>query len=165
MTQPPPRNHRISWVGWHPEGSLSPTSGSKQDNPKIQTLCLREFSKCFLNSSSMGLWPLPWRACSRAWPPSGEEPFPNPQGLAIPWHSSMLFPQALSLSQRAEFSAAPLLPLWGAAAIMRPPLTPSALDRTNPGTSAASHTSCPLDPSPSLQPSFVHSIQQYVPLT
>lgn len=42
-------------------------------------------------------------------PPSGEEPFLNTQ-LPLPWQSSMPFPWALSLSQRAELSAAPPLP-------------------------------------------------------
>jgi len=42
-------------------------------------------------------------------PPSGAHPVPNPQ-LPLPWHSSMRFPPALLLSQRAELSAAPPLP-------------------------------------------------------
>ena len=42
--------------------------------------------------------------------PSGADPFPDPL-LPLPWHSSMPFPQALSLSQRAELSAPALLPV------------------------------------------------------
>lgn len=38
--------------------------------PKYKTVCLRPLSRCFLNSSSLGLWPLPWRAWSSAQPPS-----------------------------------------------------------------------------------------------
>ena len=40
----------------------------------------------------------------------GAEPFPHSQ-LPLHWHSSMPFPRALSLSQRAELSAAPPLPV------------------------------------------------------
>lgn len=42
--------------------------------------------------------------------------------LLLPSHSSMLFPQALSLSQRAS-SVLPLRSLWWAAAIIRSPLS------------------------------------------
>ena len=86
----------------------------------------------------------------RAWAHSGAEPVPNPQ-LPLPWHSSMPFPRALSLSSGADLSVAPLL-LWGAAAAMRPPLSSSALLWANPGASAAPHTSWP--PSRSL-PIFI----------
>lgn len=48
-------NHRISQTGWHTQGSLSPTPGSMQYH---QTLCLKTFFKCFLNSGSLGL-PVP----------------------------------------------------------------------------------------------------------
>ena len=41
---------------------------------------------------------------------SGADPAPDTQ-LSLPWHSPMLFPWALSLSHRAELSAAPLLPV------------------------------------------------------
>jgi len=58
----------------------------------------------------MGLSLVSWAACSRAWPPSGAAPVLNPK-LPLPWHSSMPFPRALSLSQRAELSAAPPLPV------------------------------------------------------
>ena len=64
--------------------------------------------------------------------------------LPLPWHSSMPFPRALLLSQRAELSAAPPLPVR-VAATMRPPLSSSALGWANRGTSAASHTSTALD--------------------
>ena len=69
-------------------------------------------------------------------PPSGAEPVSNPQ-LPLPWHSSMSFPQALSLSQRVELSTA-LRSLWGAAAAIRPSLSTSALGWANP-VSAAPH--------------------------
>ena len=51
-------------------------------------------------------------------PPSGEELLPNTP-LPLPWCSSLPFPRALSLSQRAELSAAPPHPVrsyklpWG----------------------------------------------------
>ena len=67
---------------------------------KNQTPHLRALSKCSSNSSSSGPCP----------PPSGADPVPNPQ-LPLPWHSSMPFPRALSLSHRAELSAAPPLPV------------------------------------------------------
>jgi len=41
---------------------------------------------------------------------------------------------------------------------MRAPLSSSALGRANPGTSAAPHTPCPADPTPSSQPSFRRSL-------
>jgi len=43
---------------------------------------------------------------------------------------------------------------------MRPPLSSSALGCANPGTSAAPHTPCPPDPSPSLLPSFGRGMDQ-----
>ena len=71
--------------------------------------------------------------------------------LTLPWQSSMLSPWALLLSPESRdqcCSSIPLMkscrPLWDL------PLVSSALDWTNQGTSAASHTPCPLDPLPSL---------------
>jgi len=83
------QNHWTSWVGRDPRGSSSPTLAPHRTT---QTLSLRALSKCFLNSGSSGLCPL---SC-------GAEP---------PQHSSMPFPQALSLSHRAELSAVPPLPV------------------------------------------------------
>lgn len=56
-------NHRLSQVGRVPQGSLSPASGSTEHLPKI-TICLRALPRHFLNSISLGLWPLSWAACS-----------------------------------------------------------------------------------------------------
>ena len=67
-------------------------------------------SKHSLNSGSLGPWPLPWGACFRVQPPSGEEPFCNPH-LTFPWHSSMQFPRPCHCHQRAELSTAPPLPV------------------------------------------------------
>jgi len=71
---------------------------------------LRALSRCFLNPRSSMPCPLPWGGCSSAQTSSDAAPFPNPQ-LPLPWHSSMLFPRALLLSQKSELSAAPPLPV------------------------------------------------------
>ena len=64
---------------------------------KNQTIWLRALSKHFLNSSRLGLCPLPWAACSSAQQPFGEEPFPNTH-LTLPCCCSMPFLRFLSLS-------------------------------------------------------------------
>ena len=75
---------------------------------RIQTLRLRAVSKRPLNSFPRGRAHCPGQPAPCP-SPSGEEPPPDPQ-LPLPWHSSTPFPRALSLSQRAELSAAPPLP-------------------------------------------------------
>jgi len=45
---------------------------------KNKGVCLRELFRHFLNSNNVGLWPLPWGACSRTRPTSGEESICNP---------------------------------------------------------------------------------------
>jgi len=50
-----------------------PHAGPSQNSNSMKVL-----SKHSLNSSSLGLFPLPRGACSSASPLSGEEPFPNP---------------------------------------------------------------------------------------
>lgn len=50
---------------------------------KIQTLCLRELSKCSLIFSSSGLCPLPWEPAPCPTPPDAE-PFPNTQPDSSP---------------------------------------------------------------------------------
>jgi len=77
-----------------------------------QTVCLRASSKNFLNSIIEGRAHSPGQPVPCP-PPCGAAPVPNPQ-LPLPWHSSMPFPWALSLSHRAELSAAPPLTSWGA---------------------------------------------------
>lgn len=77
--------------------------------------------------------------------PFGAKPFPDlhlTQLHAIPW--------ALSLSQKAELSGA-LRSLCGAVGCHEASTQP-ALRWTHPGTSAAPHTSCPLDPLPICSP-------------
>ena len=76
---------------------------------KNQTIVLGAPYKHSLNSDSLRPRPLPWSGCSMS-TTSGAGPVPNPQ-LLLPCHSSMLFPRALSLSPRAELSAAPPLPV------------------------------------------------------
>jgi len=77
--------------------------------PKNQTLCLRTLPRHSLNSSTLGCAHSPGHSVPCP-PPSGADPVPHPQ-LPLPWHSSMPFPQAVSLSYRAELSAAPPLPV------------------------------------------------------
>ena len=43
--------------------------------------------------------------------PSGADPFPDPQ-LSLPWHSSILFPQILSLSPQTRAQRCPSSPPW-----------------------------------------------------
>jgi len=74
-----------------------------------QTLCLRALSRRSLNSSTEGRAHSPGQPAPCP-PPCGAAPVPNPQ-LPLPWHSSVPFPRALSLSHRAELSAAPPLPV------------------------------------------------------
>jgi len=88
---------------------------------------------------------IPQGACSRAPPTSGSKPVPNPH-LSVPWHSSMSFLQALSLSQRAELSAAPLLTVRSCRLPRVFLLASSALHWTNQRT-LPSHSPCPPDPS------------------
>lgn len=45
----------ISRVGRDPGGSSSPAPGTTQEYPKIQTLCLSEQAKRFLNSDRLGV--------------------------------------------------------------------------------------------------------------
>ena len=53
--------HNFHWVQL-----LASHSTTQNSNPSLRAL-----SKCSLNSGSLGLWPLPWGACSRAQSPSG----------------------------------------------------------------------------------------------
>ena len=77
--------------------------------PQIQSQSLRALSKCSLSSGSSGPSPLPWAGYSMPitlWC----RPFPSPPA-APPLTQLHPFPRALSLSQRAELSVAPLLPV------------------------------------------------------
>lgn len=80
---------------------------------------LNHLSKLFLKSSNLGPWPLLWGACRRAWPYSGEEHSTWPFLDTTLCHSLW----TCSCHQRVKFSVAPLLSPWGAAAVMRPPLS------------------------------------------
>ena len=82
----------LSWKG--PTRIIKPNWLYTQPHKTQTLLCLRALSKCFLNSNSSVPCPLP----------SGAGSVPNPQ-LPLPRHSSMPFPRALSLSQRAELSS------------------------------------------------------------
>ena len=64
----------------------------------------------FLEPYQFGAMIVAIGACSVPNHAVSEEPVPNPQ-LPLPWHRSVPFSQALSLSQRAELSAAPSLPV------------------------------------------------------
>lgn len=88
------RTHKDHWVQL-----LSPHSITHS-----QTMCLRVLSRYFLNSSSLGLWLLPWGACSSAQSLSGEECFPDIQLCC----SLVPFPWVLSLVTR-ETRSAPVL--------------------------------------------------------
>lgn len=116
------QNQKISQVGRDPRGSWCPAPDSTQHHP-IQTLCLECAVPVLLNSSTWDCDSRPGQPVSCP-PPSGEEPSPNPQ-LHLPWHSSMPFLRALSLTLRALLSAVPLLPVWSCshhAAFHQPPL-------------------------------------------
>jgi len=86
-------NHRIRE---HPE-----LEETRKDHPKSNW--------CSLNSGTGGCAHSPGQPAPCP-PPCGAAPVPNPQ-LPLPWHSSVPFPRALSLSHRAELSAAPPLPV------------------------------------------------------
>lgn len=53
---------RIPQVGRDSQGSPSSTPGSTEHHPQFQPLCLKALSKCFLNSGTLGLCPLPWES-------------------------------------------------------------------------------------------------------
>jgi len=78
--------------------------------PKNQTIYLRAVSRCFSNSSSSVLCPLPWGGCSSAWALSGEVPFPDiqPDPLLMQLHVICLGLTAVTREQRSV--PAPLLP-------------------------------------------------------
>jgi len=101
--------------------------------PNVQTL----HSECCPNApwtpAAQGRTHCPVQPIARPLP-SGADSFPDPQ-LPLPWRSSMPFPRALSLSHRAELSAA-LRSLWGAAAAMRASLSSSAPPVAHRETSA-----------------------------
>jgi len=91
--------------------------------------------------------------------PSGADPVLNAQ-LPLPWHSSMPFPRALSLSHRAELSAAPPLPVRSCSRHEASPhLLCSVLSK--PGPWAAPHTPCPTDPSRTLYPPLLDTLEQF----
>jgi len=112
---------------------------------QIQTLCLRALSKHFWNSSSLRPWPLPWGACASVQTPSGAEIFTSLQ----PGHSIAIpsGPIAVTQNRAQRRSSAPCEELQPPRAL---PSACSASGWMNPGTSAASHTSSPPDPFPSL---------------
>jgi len=63
------QNNRITeypeWEGTHKDQRAQfSNSWLHTGPPKIQTLCLRELSKCSLNSGCLEPWSLPWGACS-----------------------------------------------------------------------------------------------------
>lgn len=124
-----------------------------------QILCLRALSKVFLNSSILRPWPLPCGDCSRAWPPSREESFPNtqPNLTLTQLHAIPPGPAPLTESRAQHYPSAPceqLQPPWG--------LSNSALGWTNPETSDIPHMSCSLDPSPSSQSSSGCSLAVFI---
>ena len=140
--------HRISQVGRDPQDSPSPTPGSTQHHPKpkvyVWELCA---NTPWLSNS--GLCPLPW--ASRSMPTTSL--FLTPKWA---WCSSTLLPQALSLWQRAELSAAPPLPVRNCSCHeASPQFLCSGLNKLRD----LSHSSYVLHstPSPSLQPFLGHS--------
>jgi len=77
--------------------------------PKNQSIWLRALSKCFLNCGSLGPWPLPWKACSSAWPPVGAEPFPNAQPDP-PCCSFLYCPSFIVVPKTAHSTQGPYVP-------------------------------------------------------
>lgn len=87
--QQPLPSSRICWSRSDPRRRHRITEGTHKDhrdqflNPQRttqnQTLCLRPLSKHSLNCVGLMLRPLPWGDCSRPWPHTGEESFPNIQ--------------------------------------------------------------------------------------
>lgn len=69
------QNHRMSWLGRDLQGSPSPAPEAAQDHSKNATMCLRAWSKPFLNCVGLVLWPLPREVCSRAQNLSGWRTF------------------------------------------------------------------------------------------
>ena len=142
----------LNLEGTHKDDRVQPLS--LHSNTRIQIQCLRAVSQYSLSSGSLGPCSLLWATCSIStalW----DRTFPNLH-LTLHWHSSMTFPQVLSLSQRAEISAAHLFPceeLQTALRSCRPPWgfpsSSSSLGWTIQGTPATPHTSCPLNPSSS----------------
>jgi len=100
------QNRRIPQVGRHSQGS-SPTPALH----KTTKIKLYVWDHCPKALWTLAAWDhayCPGQPVSCP-PRSGAAPVPNPQ-LPLPWHSSMPFPWALSLSQRAELSADPPFP-------------------------------------------------------
>ena len=97
----------MSWKG--PARIMESNCWPHTGPPQNQTQCLRALSRHSLNFGTRGRAHSPGQPVPCP-PPSGADPVPNPQ-LPLPWHSSMPFPRALSLSHRAELSAAPPLPV------------------------------------------------------
>lgn len=88
----------MCWLGRDPYGWLSPTHGLPQDTPTIPQ-CPWECCPNFFSSVRLGAVTLAWGAVSVFNHPLGEKPFPNIQSN-FPWHSSVPFPQVLSMVMR-----------------------------------------------------------------
>ena len=134
----------LSW-----KGPIRITESNSWLHTKNQTTRLRTLSKRSLNSSTQGCAHRPV-----VQPLSLTPSCPSPD-------SSMPFPRALSLSHRAELSAAPPLPVRSCSRHEAfPQLLCSAL--SNHSGLHAPHTPCPADPSLSLQPFFwmLHLIEE-----
>jgi len=97
-------SHRTSQLGRDIQGSLSPNPGPTQHHPKSNPTS-ESTVQILLELQQLRAVPTALGSLFHA----HSSLIQNPQ-LPLPWHSSMLFPQALSLSQRAELSAAPPLP-------------------------------------------------------
>ena len=107
------RNRTIEypWGGEYPWGSLSPTPGCMQHHPKSKPCVWEHCPNTHRTLTAQGCahcpgQPVPWP------PPSGADPFPNPP-LSLPWHSSMRFLWAISVTEsRAQHCEELQLP-WG----------------------------------------------------
>ena len=131
----------LSWK-WPTTGS--PTPAFTQDQPKFKSY----FWECCSNSGRSGrMTAILGPHCPLVQTLSLTPSCPSPD--TAPCRS--LGPCRCHTEQS---SALPLRPLWGAAAAMRPPLSSSALGCTKRGISAAPHTPCPPDSSPSSLLSF-----------
>ena len=89
-----------------PEGSLSSTSGTTQDYPKIRS-CLDNVLSHFLNSGKQGHDHFCRKPVLVPDHCLDEEPFPVIQPDSTPQNSSMPFPQSLSLSPESRAQHCP----------------------------------------------------------
>ena len=137
------QNHRISQVGRDPEDNRV-----QPPTPRITTQKSDHTSESgaatLLELQQLEAVPTALGACSNAQTPCGEE-----SNLALPCHSSMLFPHIMSQSPERRNQCCPPLPSWGSCGPQRGfPSVSSGLRRLR-DLRYSPHRSSPPNPFPS----------------